>query len=90
MRHPGRVRRDETVRQRMPAVVLSLLPSLCLVSAPRAMAEDRSPAEILEEIDQVHFPEQDKSRIRDDDDGRERRSRYDAATEKRAALIQDF
>ena len=56
--------------QRSIAVLLSLLPSLCLVSADRAMAWDRSPAEILKEIDQVKFPGSDPAALEDDERGR--------------------
>ena len=37
-------------------ILLSLLSGLWLVPADRAMAGDRSPAEILKELDQVKLP----------------------------------
>ncbi|MGO9467366.1 MAG: TlpA family protein disulfide reductase [Isosphaeraceae bacterium] len=78
------------MRQHVIVMLVGSLASVSLAGAQRALAADRSPEEILKAIEQVKFPEQDGSRVGDDDYGREWRSRYDAATEKRASLILEF
>ncbi len=78
------------MRQHVIAVLLSSLASVGFAGDHRALAADRSPEEIPKEIEQVKFPDQDQSRIGDDDYGREWKSRHDGATEKCAAPILDF
>ncbi len=76
--------------QRVATVLLSLLSGLWLVSTDRAMAEDRSPAEILKELDQVKLPTVDYAKLEDDAYGRDLTARRDEAIEKRSALILEF
>ena len=78
------------MRRHVIVMLLGSLASVSLADAQRALAADRSPEEILKEIEQVKFPEQDRSRVGDDDYGREWRSRHDAVTEQRASLILEF
>ena len=53
-------------------------------------AGDRSPAEILRELDQVKLPAFDRTKLEDEAYGREFKSRREDAIEKRAALILEF
>jgi thiol-disulfide isomerase/thioredoxin len=78
------------MRQRVATILLSLLSGLWLVPADRAMAEDRSPAEILKELDQVKLPTVDHAKLENDAYGRGFTSRREKAIEKRAALILEF
>jgi len=59
------------MRQRVTTIQLSLLFGPWLVSADRAMARDRSPAEILKELDQFKLPTPDRAKLEDDAYGRE-------------------
>lgn len=78
------------MRQHVIVMLVGSLASLSLAGDQRVLAGDRSPEQILKEIEQVKFPEQDHSRADDDDYAREWRARYDAATEQRASLILEF
>jgi hypothetical protein len=75
------------MKQRFATILLSLLSGLWLASANRSMAGDRSPAEILKELDQVKQPAFDRAKLEDDAYGREFTSRPEEAIEKRATLI---
>jgi hypothetical protein len=71
MEFAPRAWRIGTMRQHVIAVLLSSLASLGFAGVHRAPAADRSPEEILKKIEEVKFPEQDQTRIGDDDYGRE-------------------
>jgi thiol-disulfide isomerase/thioredoxin len=78
------------MRQQLTALLLSSLVSLSFAEVHQLLAADRSPEEILKEIERVQFPQADQSKVGDEDYGREFKSRHDAATETRAALILDL
>ena len=75
------------MKQRFATISLSLLSGLWLASTDRAVAGDRSPTEILKELDQVKLPAFDRAKLEDDTYGRESTSRREEAIQERAVLI---
>jgi hypothetical protein len=57
-------RKDQTMRQRVTASLLSAWLGLCLTPASRARAADRSAAEILRELDATSLPGFDKAKAK--------------------------